>query len=147
MTIIGLHCLTAKSIFGAKIDIKVQTTNNFTLFITLFLAPCSQLLEIILSFLLRLPAKFDGVGGAVVIAGEARQAGFLVGIRLLSVVFPFRQHTFSAFDVVNGTHLSTFSASDAAVFLHVEPFIGHEFVHKERSYRPAEEPGNRTFHQ
>ena len=98
-----------------------------------------QLSEIVLSLLLSLVSKLDGVMRTMVIAGKAGEA--------ILVMQPFRIFSMPALDIAYRTDVGTDATLHALVFLHMKPLVGDEHLLKESAHNLGEEPGNRTFYE
>ena len=93
----------------------------------------------VLSFLLSLVPKLDGVMRTMVIAGEAGEA--------ILVVQPFRIGSMPSLDIAYRTDIGTDATLHAAVFLNTEPLVGDEHFLEESTHYLGEEPRNRTFYE
>ena len=96
-----------------------------------------RLFEIVLSLLLSLVSKLDGVMRTMVIAGKAGEA--------ILMVQPDWIFAMPALDITYRTDVGTDATLHAAVFLYMKPFVGDEYFLEESSYNLGEEPRNRTF--
>ncbi len=93
----------------------------------------------VLSFLLSLVSKLDGVMRTMVIAGKAGEA--------ILVMQPFRIFAMTALDIAYRTDVGTDATLHAPVFLYMEPLVGDEHFLEETTHNLGEEPGDRTFYQ
>ena len=99
----------------------------------------SCLFIIILSLLLCLSSKLDGVLRTVVITGETSET--------ILVVKPLWESSMATFDVTYRAYVGANAAFHAAIFLHMESLVGNEHVLEESSHYLGEEPRDRTLHQ
>ena len=99
----------------------------------------SSLLKEILSLLLGLFSKLNGMMRTMVVAGEAGEA--------ILVMKPFRVSTMTALDITYRTYVGTDAALHATVFLYVETLVGDEYILEETTYHLGEEPWDRAFDQ
>ena len=98
-----------------------------------------QLSEIVLSLLLSLVSKLNGVMRTMVIAGKAGEA--------ILMVQPDWIFAMSALDITYRTYVGTDAALHATVFLYVETLVGDEYILEETTYHLGEEPWDRAFDQ
>lgn len=85
-----------------------------------------HLFIIILSFLLSLSAKLDGMMWTMMIARETGEA--------VVVVEPYRLFAFAARDVAHRTDVGADAAFHASLFHYMESLVGDEHMLEESSY-------------
>ena len=91
-----------------------------------------QLSEIVLSLLLSLVSKLNGVMRTMVIAGKAGEA--------ILMVQPDWIFAMPALDITYRTYVGTDAALHATVFLYVETLVGDEYILEETTYHLGKEP-------
>ena len=98
-----------------------------------------QLSEIVLSLLLSLVSKLDGVMRTMVIARKAGEA--------ILMVQPDWIFAMATLDIAYRTDVGTDTALHATVFLYVETLVGDEYILEETTHHLGEEPWDRSFDQ
>ena len=98
-----------------------------------------QLSEIVLSLLLSLVSKLDGVMRTMVIARKAGEA--------ILVVQPNWIFAMATLDIAYRTDVGTDTALHATVFLYVEALVGDEYILEETTHHLGEDPWDSSFDQ
>ena len=97
------------------------------------------LFVIVLSFLLGLVTKFNGMMRTVVIASKASEA--------ILVVKPLGEGTMPTLDVAHRTDVGTNATFHAAVFVYMESLVGDEYFLEEAAHHLGEKPRDWAFYQ